>query len=219
MTSLKQPRSRVTSAQRHSRRHPCPICGGGYDDRHGRGVRCYGFTSTDGRYAHCTREDYARALSPDAHDAYPHRLDGPCRCGASHSLRPSQRMPHTRPTDPRSNQPATTLRPDSPAASPDHAPPRTFRRHSDLPTRTRSGLTLTHTYLYHTASGALAFEVRRFERPSSPNPPGSPDSPIVSRRRDKTLLPYTPRPDGSWIEALSAPRVLYRLPEILSTPT
>ena len=56
----RQPRERVTSAQRHTRRHPCPICRGGYDDPRGRGMRCSGFTSANGRYAYG-----AASLFPD----------------------------------------------------------------------------------------------------------------------------------------------------------
>lgn len=68
------------SKTRHTKRHPCPVCGG-YDGQHrGSGVRCHGFTSDDG-YAHC-----ARVECGDAEDGgtWAHRLDGACRCGTTH---------------------------------------------------------------------------------------------------------------------------------------
>lgn len=51
----------------------------------GKGVRCWGYLSADGAYAHCTRDDLAGQLPrhPDA-QTYAHRLSGPCRCGTTH---------------------------------------------------------------------------------------------------------------------------------------
>lgn len=81
----------VGLAQRHTRRHPCPVCDGGADMAQGRGIRCAGFTSADGEYAHCTREERAGALDLDASTSppsYAHRLHGPCRCGVTHNPAP-----------------------------------------------------------------------------------------------------------------------------------
>jgi len=76
----------VTSQQRFSKAHPCPICGG-YDRRpRGTGERCFGFLSDDDRYAHCTREEFAGVLERNpASQAFAHRLHGPCGCGRTHS--------------------------------------------------------------------------------------------------------------------------------------
>jgi len=65
--------------------NPCPICGG-YDSlRRGRGERCYGFLSSDGQYAYCTREEYAGPIELYGNtNAYLHYLAGPCRCGIDH---------------------------------------------------------------------------------------------------------------------------------------
>ena len=71
--------------QRFSRAQPCPVCGG-YDRlARGTGVRCYGFVSDDGSYAHCTREEFAGPLERNpASQAFAHKLEGPCGCGHSH---------------------------------------------------------------------------------------------------------------------------------------
>jgi hypothetical protein len=42
----------VNTSQRFTRDHRCPICGGGDDDPR---IRCYGYLSPDGRYAHCSQ--------------------------------------------------------------------------------------------------------------------------------------------------------------------
>lgn len=54
-----------------------------------RGVRCHGFLSSDGTYAHCSREEHAGGLNlePDS-QTYAHRLDGECRCGQVHGAAP-----------------------------------------------------------------------------------------------------------------------------------
>jgi hypothetical protein len=69
----------VTASQRFTARNPCPICGGHNLLPSGRRIRCYGFLSSDGRYAHCTRAEHAGALDPlPGSDTYAHRLEGPC---------------------------------------------------------------------------------------------------------------------------------------------
>jgi hypothetical protein len=83
----------VDRKRRFTRAFPCPICGGGDNDPRGQGRRCYGFLSTDG-YAHCTREEHAGGLAVESNGTYPHRLQGPCRCGKTHGEAPSR--PHAR---------------------------------------------------------------------------------------------------------------------------
>ena len=69
---------------RFTHRDPCPICGGGDDLPRGAGVRCYGFLSSDGDYAHCSREDYAGQLQRDPNCiTFPQRLVS-WRCGIGH---------------------------------------------------------------------------------------------------------------------------------------
>ncbi|HEY1958604.1 MAG TPA: AAA family ATPase [Polyangiaceae bacterium] len=45
----------VASEQRHRRGSPCPICGGFDEQSRGKEKRCNGFTSSDGKWAHCAR--------------------------------------------------------------------------------------------------------------------------------------------------------------------
>lgn len=75
----------VRSELRHKRKRPCPVCGGGDDDPRGRDRRCHGWTSDDGEYAHCSREELAGDIAADPNgETYAHRLRGPCRCGSTH---------------------------------------------------------------------------------------------------------------------------------------
>lgn len=83
--------SAVEAAQRFTRRHPCPVCGGGDDMARGKGKRCSGFLSADGHYARCTREEHAGSLELDHKTdppAFLHRLAGDCRCGVTHGPAP-----------------------------------------------------------------------------------------------------------------------------------
>jgi hypothetical protein len=79
--------SPVAAGQRFKRARPCPICNGGEDMPRGRGVRCSGFLSSDGEWAHCTREEHAGGLEASKADppTFAHRLRGDCRCGVEHS--------------------------------------------------------------------------------------------------------------------------------------
>lgn len=71
--------------QRFRRDHPCPVCGGHEGMPQGEGRRCYGFISSDGLYAHCTREDYAGSLEQNTNSStYAHYLNGECACGKIH---------------------------------------------------------------------------------------------------------------------------------------
>jgi 5S rRNA maturation endonuclease (ribonuclease M5) len=74
----------------------CPVCGGHPKLPQGRGIRCAGFLSDDGGWAHCTREEHAGAIPLDEKTnppSYAHCLhrqaterepDPLCRCGKSH---------------------------------------------------------------------------------------------------------------------------------------
>ncbi|HKZ20436.1 MAG TPA: hypothetical protein VJQ57_10025, partial [Acidimicrobiia bacterium] len=74
--------------QRFSREHPCPICGGFDTEPRGEGRRCFGFLSSDGDFAHCTREERAGRLPLNADSStYPHILSGDCACGVRHLVR------------------------------------------------------------------------------------------------------------------------------------
>lgn len=80
-------RGAVSREQRWTRANPCPICGGHPGRPRGKRERCFGFRSEDGRYAHCTREEFAGSLLQNlSSGTYAHRLEGDCDCGTSHGL-------------------------------------------------------------------------------------------------------------------------------------
>lgn len=88
--------------QRFVAARPCPICGGHKDLPQGHGRRCYGYMDSTGDFARCTREENAGELTQNSDATYSHRLDGACRCGATHGLR--------RANDPPAAPPTTTVR-------------------------------------------------------------------------------------------------------------
>jgi len=75
----------VRTAPRYTEWIPCPVCRG-YDALpRQQGERCFGYVSLDGRFAFCTREDFAGPLPiNEGNQAYHHRLEGECRCGTRH---------------------------------------------------------------------------------------------------------------------------------------
>ncbi len=83
--------SSVQKEKRFSQAAPCPICGGHAAIPQGRQQRCYGFISSDARWAHCTREQLSGKLAQhDGSGTYPHQLRGRCGCGVTHGhLRPA----------------------------------------------------------------------------------------------------------------------------------
>lgn len=70
---------------RHTRSYPCPVCGGFDEQTRGRGLRCHGFTSADGRWAHCSREEHAGGIEKDSAGTFGHHMKGSCRCGRGHN--------------------------------------------------------------------------------------------------------------------------------------
>lgn len=80
----------VAAPQRFTKANPCPICGGGENMPRGNGVRCSGFLSDDGSYAHCTRPEHAGQLAATNAEppTFAHRLEGDCRCGVQHGAPP-----------------------------------------------------------------------------------------------------------------------------------
>jgi putative DNA primase/helicase len=66
------------------------VCGSYDQAARGKGVRCFGFLSDDGQWAHCTRDDHAGQLSQNPNSgAYAHKLSGDCGCGQRHDPRPA----------------------------------------------------------------------------------------------------------------------------------
>jgi hypothetical protein len=80
---------RVAPTQRFTKKtQECPICEGYRELPSGKSERCAGYLSPDGRYAYCTREEYAGTLKPTETAVGPtwrHWLGaGVCRCGQTH---------------------------------------------------------------------------------------------------------------------------------------
>jgi putative DNA primase/helicase len=75
----------VSAERRFTGQRRCPICGGADGDPRGQGKRCGGFLSSDGRYAHCSREGLSGGLPVQGSSStYAHRLYGSCQCGVDH---------------------------------------------------------------------------------------------------------------------------------------
>lgn len=99
----------VAPASRFSRLNPCFVCGGGYDDPRGQSIRCHGFVSEDGEYAHCSRKDHAHGIDKsNGSDTYAHRLGSSCRCGGTHERRGSGSSAQDRPTAKSKGSPEAT---------------------------------------------------------------------------------------------------------------
>jgi hypothetical protein len=92
--------------RRFSAAHPCPICGGHDGLPRGRSVRCFGYFDGSGRFARCTRREYAGTLGQNPDETCSYFLAGECRCGVVHgtftpfpsSSPPERRQPHGFPT-------------------------------------------------------------------------------------------------------------------------
>ena len=79
MSAATQPIHRFTAST------PCPVCHGHDRMQRGQGVRCFGFLGSDGRYAHCSREEFANSIEMEPKsNTYAHLLEGRCRCGETH---------------------------------------------------------------------------------------------------------------------------------------
>ncbi|MCS5585339.1 MAG: hypothetical protein NZ777_17740, partial [Pseudomonadales bacterium] len=80
----------IKSEQRFAKRQPCPVCAGHSGSPKGVGLRCFGFLSDGGEWAHCTREEFSGGLPlHEASSTYAHRLLGECRCGQMHNAQPA----------------------------------------------------------------------------------------------------------------------------------
>ena len=84
----------VRPTQKFTKIRRCPICGGFEGAVRGKGLRCVGFLSVDGKYARCTREEHAGGAPLDEKSSPPawiHKLTGECKCGETHGEDPSAR--------------------------------------------------------------------------------------------------------------------------------
>ena len=79
--------------KRFTKGNRCPICRGYETAERGAGKRCFGFTSPDGQWANCTREEHAGLLDLNQSSrAYVHRLTGDCNCGKRHDPVPAKKI-------------------------------------------------------------------------------------------------------------------------------
>lgn len=73
--------------RRHTAVAPCKVCAGYESMPRGQGRRCAGFTSDDGLWVHCEREESAGDLHIDERttpSTYRHWLGGACYCNHQH---------------------------------------------------------------------------------------------------------------------------------------
>lgn len=169
----------VASEQRWTREAPCPVCGGHDRMPRARGVRCSGFRSADGRFAHCTREERAGRLAVHATSrTFAHRLDGPCACGVTHGgAAPSLARGSARPARARAAECGGRVLRDADFAR----CPRPYPCD------------------YTDPSGAVLYRVARWQHGG-----------------EKSYSVHRPVPDGWASGRGGAPRVLYRLPDVLA---
>lgn len=180
----------MSAHRRFTKTHPCPICGGHDGLVRGRGVRCFGYMDTSGRYARCTREDQAGGLPQNRDGTYSHWLGGACRCGQTHG-EASDRARHVV---------RTTLRRSEPRF-------RSFLTLSAfLRRRYGDGASIRH-WIYQYADGSEAFRVVRVDY-RAPNGAAA-----------KSYRPCHQAEGGKWHLARPEGRLpLYRLPAILTAP-
>ncbi len=87
--------TQVSREQRHTRQRRCPVCDGADGDPRGRGARCSGFTSADGTYAQCSREELSGRIEANNAGLFAHRLAGSCHCGTTHGTGTAVRVVDT----------------------------------------------------------------------------------------------------------------------------
>jgi 5S rRNA maturation endonuclease (ribonuclease M5) len=74
----------INRQMRHTKRNRCPVCGGADEDTRGKEKRCHGWTTDDGDWCHCSREELAGSIDAGPDGCFAHRMHGPCRCGMTH---------------------------------------------------------------------------------------------------------------------------------------
>ena len=77
--------SSVPRDRQHTKQNRCPICAGAEQDPRGQGKRCRGFTSDDGEWVRCSREELGGRLSADGSGLFVHKMHGHCDCGTAHN--------------------------------------------------------------------------------------------------------------------------------------
>jgi hypothetical protein len=180
---------RARVIRRFTSRHPCPVCGGHDTLARGKGVRCFGYYDSLGRYARCTRGEKAGDLPVNADGTYSHRLAGDCPCGGAHGGCAS-----------------ATAGPATPVTRRQQRFRSFFTLSAFLRRRHGNGTTIRH-WIYRQTDGGEAFRVLRVDYRA---PDGS---------RAKSYRPCHRLEDGTWrLSRPGLPLPLYNLPAILAAP-
>lgn len=196
----------VAPWQRHTRSNPCKICDGYAALPPGKGIRCAGFTSEDGVYEHCTREEYAGGLPPTGASpiTYAHKLQGPCACGTEHGSGGDEARHQRLQIDiPRYTRVGEASEgPSGPI----------WASYDCIPLVIREGgrsFTCHHKAPYLDGEGKVVAEIWRYEE----------DVPGSGKKPGKLVRPRSPIGDGRWIGTRNERALpLYHLPRLLSAP-
>ena len=183
-----------TTPRRFTGMNPCPICGGHDGLARSRGIRCFGYYDRQGRYARCTRHEYAGALPQNRDGTYSHRLNGPCGCGQVHGDAPGF-----------AGETRTAA-----MSVPNRRAEQRFRSYFTLRAflnkRYGEGTAIRY-WTYRDAAGAEVFRVLRVDYHA---PDGT---------KAKSYRPCHQAADGRWLLARPEGRLpLYNLPSILAAP-
>ena len=190
----------VDPGQRFKASNPCPVCGGHLGLPQHEGRRCWGFTSENGRFAHCTRNEYAGGLPlTESSDSFAHLLDGPCQCGRTHRTTspPTPTVPDTTHTPHAPRDPASANymeeAPETFTLSGNGNPAPSLESYRDR----KMGKPEQH-WTYYDAVGLFVCHILRWDTPHG-----------------KAYRPLTLTEKGNWQQkGISAPRPLYNLPAL-----
>jgi putative DNA primase/helicase len=187
----------------------CPVCGGCEEDPRGNGTRCFGYLSSDGKYAHCTREEHAGSLSPHANSGtYAHKLHGDCKCGRSHG----PELPGMNGNRSNTNgHPVTNGHSKPNGRATKAAKPTALATAVDPDTLEKIG---EHDYIYADENRVALFLERRRDFIDRAN--GERSKRVHARKIKAMNLGEPPRSVGGKGVMKGIRRVLYRLPELLS---
>lgn len=186
--------------ERFKKRNPCPVCQGGDDMPRGKGLRCHGFLSGDGFYAHCTNDNAAGSLTKSPKDdTYHHRLNGPCKCGMTHGQ--ALEVTKARKADKRQEPEWVPIVP-----VPEEA--------AKLKAKTKGLGAPVVVWDIRDQSGTLLGYTARYEKKDG----DTVDKKVLPWTWCRDANPETQRPDQWRMKGLPEPRPLYGLPDLAAKP-
>lgn len=185
----------VSRAQRFTAAHPCPVCGSYQAAPSG---HCWGFVSSDGQRAICTRHEFAGDLPLNGAGGYTHRLGAGvrCGCGQTHDDPEAAPPPSFRPA-------ADTAETSAPAAAERSQRNRRRPVHALIPLALIDGWRQRAIYLYERADGSPHHAVVRFDPPAG-------------KTGKKRCLPFQPVAGGWLADRDGLDYILYHLPAVLA---